>query len=82
VTRAETELELLGEGREAETLAWGEHRVLRLLKDPTRIDRLERELVALTAARRGGAPVPAYTDARQSTVAQASSSSEFPVRTC
>jgi aminoglycoside phosphotransferase (APT) family kinase protein len=59
VTRAETELELLGEGREAETLAWGEHRVLRLLKDPTRIDRLERELVALTAARRGGAPVPA-----------------------
>jgi aminoglycoside phosphotransferase (APT) family kinase protein len=59
VIRAETELELLGEGREAETLGWGEHRVLRLLKNPTRIDRLERELVALTAARRGGAPVPA-----------------------
>jgi aminoglycoside phosphotransferase (APT) family kinase protein len=49
----------LGEGREAETLAWGEGRVLRLLKDPSRTDRLERELAALTAARRGGAPVPA-----------------------
>jgi alkylhydroperoxidase family enzyme len=74
VNRAQTELELLGEGREAETLAWGEHRALRLLKDPTRVDRLERELVALTAARRGGA--------RPSAVARAWSSSEFPVRTC
>lgn len=57
--RAEPELEVLGEGREAETLAWGEHRVLRLLKDPAHSDRLERERVALTAAGRGGVPVPA-----------------------
>jgi aminoglycoside phosphotransferase (APT) family kinase protein len=59
VIRAEPKLELLGEGREAETLAWGEHRVLRLLKDPARSDHLERERVALIAARRAGVPVPA-----------------------
>jgi aminoglycoside phosphotransferase (APT) family kinase protein len=33
--------------------------VLRLLKEPARSDRIEREPVALTAARRAGAPVPA-----------------------
>jgi aminoglycoside phosphotransferase (APT) family kinase protein len=49
---------LLGEGGEAETLAWGEGRVLRLLKDPAHADRLTRERAALAAARAAGAPVP------------------------
>jgi len=49
---------LLGEGREAQTLAWDENRVLRLLKDPAHADRLRRERTALAAARAAGAPVP------------------------
>lgn len=49
---------LLGEGREAQTLAWTEGRVLRLLKDPAHADRLRRERIALAAARAAGAPVP------------------------
>jgi aminoglycoside phosphotransferase (APT) family kinase protein len=49
---------LLGEGAEAETLAWDEGRVLRLLKDPGHADRLGRERIALAAARDAGLPVP------------------------
>lgn len=51
-------IERVGEGREAETLAWGEGRVLRLLRDPARAARLDRERVALLAARAAGVPVP------------------------
>jgi aminoglycoside phosphotransferase (APT) family kinase protein len=57
VTGADS-LPLLGEGREAQTLAWSENRVLRLLKDPAHADRLGRERIALAAARAAGAPVP------------------------
>jgi aminoglycoside phosphotransferase (APT) family kinase protein len=53
------DIQRLGEGREAETLAWGNDRVLRLLKDPAQGERLDRERVALTCANRGGVPVPA-----------------------
>jgi aminoglycoside phosphotransferase (APT) family kinase protein len=49
---------VIGEGREAQTLEWGEDRVLRLLKDPANVERLQRERVALEIARAGGAPVP------------------------
>jgi thiamine kinase len=57
VTGAQS-MPLLGEGREAQTLAWTQHRVLRLLKDPAHADRLARERTALAAARAAGAPVP------------------------
>jgi Ser/Thr protein kinase RdoA (MazF antagonist) len=53
------DLELLGEGREAETFAWGDGQILRLMRDPAHAARLEREELALTAARRAGVPVPA-----------------------
>src|SRR5262249_22619825 len=49
---------LLAEGGEAETLAWDEGRVLRLLKDPTCADRLRLERIALATARDAGLPVP------------------------
>jgi thiamine kinase len=49
---------LLGEGREAQTLALSDGRVLRLLKDPAHAERLGRERIALAAARAAGAPVP------------------------
>jgi aminoglycoside phosphotransferase (APT) family kinase protein len=49
---------VLGEGREAQTLEWGEGQVLRLLKNPADVDRLERERVALQIARASGVPVP------------------------
>jgi aminoglycoside phosphotransferase (APT) family kinase protein len=52
-------LDRLGDGREAETLASGEGRVLRLLKDPANWERLDRERVALVAAGAAGLPVPA-----------------------
>jgi aminoglycoside phosphotransferase (APT) family kinase protein len=48
----------VGAGREAEILAWGDHRVLRWLHDPAGRDRLEIEAVAMTAAAEGGVPVP------------------------
>jgi thiamine kinase len=51
-------MRLLGEGREAQTLAWSDGRVLRLLRDPAHADRLRRERIALAAARAAGAPVP------------------------
>jgi aminoglycoside phosphotransferase (APT) family kinase protein len=50
--------ELIGDGREAETLAWGEGAVLRLLKDPRNAERLQRERHALGAAREASVPVP------------------------
>src|SRR5205823_5058724 len=53
------DLERLGEGREAETFAWGEGQILRLMRDPSHAARLEREELALEAARRAGVPVPA-----------------------
>jgi tRNA A-37 threonylcarbamoyl transferase component Bud32 len=40
-------------------LACGQNRVLRLLRDPAHADRLDRERVALIAARRAGVHVPA-----------------------
>jgi aminoglycoside phosphotransferase (APT) family kinase protein len=49
---------VLGEGREAQTLAWGEDQVLRLLRNPADFERLDRERVALQIARAGGVPVP------------------------
>jgi aminoglycoside phosphotransferase (APT) family kinase protein len=52
-------LERLGEGREAETFAWSEGQILRLVRDPSQADRLEREELALAAASRAGVPVPA-----------------------
>jgi aminoglycoside phosphotransferase (APT) family kinase protein len=52
--------EVLGEGREAEILAWDGDRVLRLMRSfPDARQRLEREALALTAAAAAGAPVPA-----------------------
>jgi aminoglycoside phosphotransferase (APT) family kinase protein len=56
--RSETPYRVVGEGRKAQTLAWGKHQVLRLLRNPADVDRLERELVALQIARAGGVPVP------------------------
>ena len=52
-------MEKVGEGREAEVFAWGEGRVLRLLRDPAATGHLEREATALAAAAAAGAPVPA-----------------------
>lgn len=52
-------IERIGEGREAETLAWGEGRVLRLLRDPAHRERLDRERIALQVAGSAGVPVPA-----------------------
>jgi aminoglycoside phosphotransferase (APT) family kinase protein len=52
-------IEIIGYGREAETLAWGENRVLRLLRDPAHAERLDRERIALEVAGRAGVPVPA-----------------------
>lgn len=48
---------LVGAGREAEILVWGEGRVLRLLRDPTAVATADREAAALRAAAEGGAPV-------------------------
>src|SRR5262245_4926849 len=50
--------QVLGEGRDAQTLAWSEGQVLRLLKNPTGADRLARERGALPIARAGGVPGP------------------------
>jgi aminoglycoside phosphotransferase (APT) family kinase protein len=49
----------LGEGREAEILAWGDGYALRLLRDPGGRPRLEDEAAAMTAAAGAGVPVPA-----------------------
>lgn len=48
----------IGSGREAEILAWGEGKALRLMWKPERRPLLEREAAALHAARAAGAPVP------------------------
>lgn len=50
--------ERLGEGREAEILAWGDGRALRLLRDPEAGDRVRLEAAAMTAARTAGVSVP------------------------
>ena len=52
-------LERLGEGREAETFAWGDGQILRLMRDPSHAARVDREELALKAARQAGVPVPA-----------------------
>lgn len=49
---------LLGAGREAEILAWGPGRALRLLRDPAGRSRLEHEWAAMAAAEQGGVSVP------------------------
>lgn len=53
------DLTRLGAGREAEVFAWSGERVLRLARDPRRAPFVEREALALAAAHRAGAPVPA-----------------------
>jgi aminoglycoside phosphotransferase (APT) family kinase protein len=53
------QLERLGGGREADVYAWDEGRVVRLARDPSHAVRVEREALALEAARRAGVPVPA-----------------------
>ena len=52
------DLELLGAGREAEVFAWDDGRVLRLARDPAGTGMVEREVIALAAARGAGASVP------------------------
>jgi aminoglycoside phosphotransferase (APT) family kinase protein len=52
------DLELLGSGREAEVFAWDDGRVLRLARDPSDSDMIEREVIALAAAHAAGASVP------------------------
>jgi aminoglycoside phosphotransferase (APT) family kinase protein len=52
----------IGQGREAEILAWGEGKVLRLLWQPERRPLLEREAAAMSATRAAGAPVPDTDD--------------------
>jgi aminoglycoside phosphotransferase (APT) family kinase protein len=49
----------IAEGREAEILAWGEGRVLRLFRDPAAGARADREMQALSAVRSVLALVPA-----------------------
>jgi aminoglycoside phosphotransferase (APT) family kinase protein len=53
------ELRRIGQGREAEIFAWGTGRVLRLARTAALGEELQRERVALHAARRCGAPAPA-----------------------
>jgi aminoglycoside phosphotransferase len=48
----------VGQGREAEILAWGDGKVLRLAWQPERRPLLEREAVAMRATRAAGVPVP------------------------
>jgi aminoglycoside phosphotransferase (APT) family kinase protein len=56
---AETEtLTKIGEGREAEMLAWEDGKVLRLLRDPGRGNQAQWEAAAMQTARRRGLPVP------------------------
>ena len=52
------DLELLGAGREAEVFAWDNGRVLRLARDASDTEMIEREAIALAAAHRAGANVP------------------------
>jgi len=54
-----SELQRIGGGREAEVFALDDGRVLRLARDPGRAGAIDREITALAAARRAGAPVPA-----------------------
>lgn len=54
-----SELRRIGAGREAEVFALGEGRVLRLARTAAFRQAVERERVALLAAGRSGAPVPA-----------------------
>jgi aminoglycoside phosphotransferase (APT) family kinase protein len=49
----------IGQGREAEIVAWGDRKVLRLMWKPERRPLLEREAAAMRATRAAGAPVPA-----------------------
>lgn len=48
----------IGEGREAEIFAWSDGSVLRLMRNPTSVERLTHEAAALSTARAGGLPVP------------------------
>jgi aminoglycoside phosphotransferase (APT) family kinase protein len=51
-------LHKIAEGREAEIFAWGDHAVLRLLREPGGMPRLAREAAAMAAARAVGVAVP------------------------
>lgn len=53
------QLEKIGEGREAEMFAWGDSKILRLLRDPTRRTHVQWEAAAMQTARDRGLPVPA-----------------------
>jgi aminoglycoside phosphotransferase (APT) family kinase protein len=52
-------LRLIGEGREAEIIDWGDGRVVRLLRDPAASEPARVEAEAMAAARAAGAPAPA-----------------------
>ncbi len=56
------ELQKIAEGREAEMFAWEEGTILRLLRDAGGQARLQREALALEAARSSGVRVPAVHD--------------------
>jgi Ser/Thr protein kinase RdoA (MazF antagonist) len=53
------QLEKIGEGREAEMFAWGDGKILRLIRDPTRRVGVQWEAAAMQTARDRGLPVPA-----------------------
>ncbi len=53
------ELRKVAEGREAEMFAWGDGKILRLLRNVGAQDRLQREAAAMEAARSRGVRVPA-----------------------
>jgi len=52
------ELQRIAQGREAEIFAWEDGRVLRLLRRPDGVQKLEWEAAAMEAAREAGVPVP------------------------
>jgi aminoglycoside phosphotransferase (APT) family kinase protein len=54
----QADLRKIGEGREAEIFAYGEGRILRLLRDPRDLAVLEHEAAAMRAAADAGVPVP------------------------
>ena len=56
------ELQKIAEGREAEMFAWDEGTILRLLRDAGSQGRLQREALAMEAARSSGVRVPAVHD--------------------
>ena len=56
------ELRKIAEGREAEMYAWGDGTILRLLRSAVDEGKLQREALAMEAARSSGVRVPAVHD--------------------